>query len=161
VGSFPRKRRRGGVYPTATDSCNSLDRIDRPVRYGRQSWPTPQLTWRALDERTVEVATSVQNEQIVLRLVFNEAGEIAQTIAERPRLEGGDATTTRIGEYADYQQFGRVRCPPAPRSVGSPGRVRSSGGAGRSPGWIPILSLNRQERRSRMSGPCLGIVDHA
>jgi hypothetical protein len=71
----------------------------------------PQLTWREVDEQTVEVATSVQNERIAVRLVFNEAGEIAQTIAERPRLEAGNATTLWIGEYSDYQQFDRVRLP--------------------------------------------------
>ena len=71
----------------------------------------PQLTWREVDGQTVEVATSVQNERIAVRLVFNEAGEIAQTIAERPRLEAGNATTTWIGEYSDYQPFDRVRVP--------------------------------------------------
>jgi hypothetical protein len=70
-----------------------------------------QLTWRGVNEQTVEVATSVKNEQIAVRLVFNEAGDIAQTIAERPRLEAGNAITTWIGEYADYRQFGRVRLP--------------------------------------------------
>ncbi len=71
----------------------------------------PQLTWREVDEQTVEVATSVQNEQIAVRLRFNEAGEIAETIAKRPRLEAGNATTTWIGEYADYQQLDGVRLP--------------------------------------------------
>ena len=70
-----------------------------------------QLTWRVVDEQTVEVATSVQNEQIAVRLVFNEAQDIAQTIADRPRLEAGNATTTWIGEYADYQQFNGTRLP--------------------------------------------------
>jgi hypothetical protein len=53
----------------------------------------------------------VQNERIAVRLVFNEEGEIAQTIAERPRLEAGNATTLWIGEYSDYRQFDRVRLP--------------------------------------------------
>ena len=70
-----------------------------------------QLTWRAVDVQTVEVATSVQDERIAVRLLFNEAGDIAQTIAERPRLEAGNATTTWIGEYADYQQFNGARLP--------------------------------------------------
>ena len=71
----------------------------------------PQLTWREVGEQTVEIATSVKNERIAVRLVFNEAGEIAQTVAERPRLEAGNATTTWIGEYSDYQRFDGVRLP--------------------------------------------------
>jgi hypothetical protein len=59
----------------------------------------------------VEVSTRVDNEQIAVRLVFNDAGDVAQTIAERPRLQAGNATTTWIGEYFDYQQLGRVRLP--------------------------------------------------
>jgi hypothetical protein len=70
-----------------------------------------QLSWREIDEHTVEVATSVHNRRIAVRLVFNDAGEIAQTIADRPRLEAANATTTWIGEYADYQQFDRVCLP--------------------------------------------------
>jgi hypothetical protein len=69
------------------------------------------LSWREVDEQTVEVGTSVHDEQIAVRLVFNDAGEIAQTIADRPRSEAGDATTTWIGEYTDYQQLDRVRLP--------------------------------------------------
>lgn len=70
-----------------------------------------QLTWREVEEHTVEVSTSVHDQQIAVRLVFNDAGEIAQTIAERPRIEAGNATTTWIGQYADYQQLDRVRLP--------------------------------------------------
>lgn len=71
----------------------------------------PHLTWRAVDDRTVEVATSTHDEQIALQLVFNHAGDIAQTIAQRPRLEAGSTPTTWIGEYAEYKQFDRVRLP--------------------------------------------------
>jgi hypothetical protein len=70
-----------------------------------------QLSWRGVDEHTVEVGTSVHNEQITVRLIFNDAGEIAQTIAERPRIEAGNATTRWIGQYADYQQLDGVRLP--------------------------------------------------
>ena len=72
----------------------------------------PQLIWREVDEQTVEVATSVHNEQIAVRLVFNEAGDITQTVAERPRLEAGNASTTWIGEYADYRELDQVRLLP-------------------------------------------------
>lgn len=66
----------------------------------------PRLRWRDVDERTVEVSTSVQSEQITVRMIFNERGEIAKTVAERPRLEVGNAVTGWIGEYGDYERLG-------------------------------------------------------
>lgn len=71
----------------------------------------PELEWRELDGRSVEVATRVRGQRVAVRLVFNEAGEIAQTIAQRPRLEAGDAITPWVGVYSDYQDFGGVRAP--------------------------------------------------
>ena len=70
-----------------------------------------QLSWREVDGQTVELATRVDDEPIAVRLVFNDAGDIVQTIAERPRLEAGNATTTWIGEYADYQRLDGIRLP--------------------------------------------------
>jgi hypothetical protein len=71
----------------------------------------PQLEWRELDERSVEVATRVREERVAVRMVFNEAGEIAQTIAQRPRLEAGNAITPWVGVYSDYQDLGGLRVP--------------------------------------------------
>lgn len=71
----------------------------------------PQLTWQEIDERNVELATSVQGEQIAVRLTFNEAGEITQTVAERPRLEAGNAITRWIGGFTDYERLGGVLVP--------------------------------------------------
>lgn len=70
-----------------------------------------QLTWHELDERTVEVATEVQGERISVRLTFNITGEIAQTVAERPRLEADNAVTRWIGEYAEYERLEGVLVP--------------------------------------------------
>jgi len=70
-----------------------------------------QLEWREVDSQTVEVATRVDAERIAVRLLFNEDGEIAQSTAERPRLEAGNALTPWIGEYSNYQEVGGVRVP--------------------------------------------------
>jgi hypothetical protein len=70
-----------------------------------------QLEWRALGEHGVEVATLVAGERLALRLRFNEAGEITQTVAARPRLEAGGEVTRWIGEYRDYTSFGGIRIP--------------------------------------------------
>jgi hypothetical protein len=71
----------------------------------------PQLEWRELDERTVELATPVAGERIAVRLTFNEAGEITQTVAQRPRLESGNALTPWIGDVAEYRDLGGARLP--------------------------------------------------
>jgi hypothetical protein len=71
----------------------------------------PTLEWRQREERTVELATSAGGERIAVELLFNDAGEIAQTIARRPRLEAGNVATPWIGTYHDYRELGGVRVP--------------------------------------------------
>lgn len=71
----------------------------------------PQLEWRELDPGTVEVATTVDGERVAVRLAFNEKGEIAQTVAERPRMEADNAITRWVGEYGDYREMGGVMVP--------------------------------------------------
>ena len=70
-----------------------------------------QLEWNEIDRQTVEVATTVGTERIAVRLLFNEEGEITQTVAERPRLEAGNAITRWVGEYGDYRVLGGVVVP--------------------------------------------------
>lgn len=70
-----------------------------------------ELEWRELDQRTAEVAARVADERIAVRLIFNDAGEITQTIAQRPRVEAGDTITPWIGTYRDYESFGGVHIP--------------------------------------------------
>jgi hypothetical protein len=71
----------------------------------------PELEWRKLDGRIVEVATRVAQERIAVRLVFDEAGEIVQTVAKRPRVEAGHMVAPWIGDYRDYRDFDGVRVP--------------------------------------------------
>jgi hypothetical protein len=72
-----------------------------------------ELEWREVDERTVEVATSVAGERVAVLLHFDAAGDIVAASAEdRPRAVGKRAVATPFaGEYGDYQVFGRVRVP--------------------------------------------------
>jgi len=80
----------------------------------------PQLEWRELDQRAVEVATSVRSDRIAVRLVFNEEGEITQAIAERPRMEAGNAIMRWVGEYTAYQELGGVVVPWNPAGAAPP-----------------------------------------
>jgi hypothetical protein len=43
--------------------------------------------------------------------MFNEAGEITQTVAARPWLEAGGEVTRWIGEYRHHTSFGGIRMP--------------------------------------------------
>jgi len=70
-----------------------------------------QLQWQQLDPRTVEVAALVADEPVAVKLIFDEAGNIAQTVALRPRAESGNALTPWIGEYRDYEAFGGIILP--------------------------------------------------
>jgi hypothetical protein len=71
----------------------------------------PELEWRELDDRTVEVATNAVGERIAVQLIFNEEDEIAQTIARRPRAEAGNSVAPWIGSYDDYRELAGVRVP--------------------------------------------------
>jgi len=70
-----------------------------------------QLEWRQLDDRCVEVATRVRDQPVAVRLRFNDAGEVAQTFAERPRAEAGNVATPWVGEFHDYREVGGARVP--------------------------------------------------
>ena len=71
----------------------------------------PSLEWIELDRRTAEVATRVGRDRIGVRLLFDDAGEITRTVAERPRVEAENAITRWVGEYRDYRDFGGVVVP--------------------------------------------------
>jgi hypothetical protein len=69
-----------------------------------------QLEWREINERAVNVSTTVSDPQVAVQLIFDH-GDVVQTMAERPRLEAGGALTRWVGEYGDYRSFGGIRMP--------------------------------------------------
>lgn len=71
----------------------------------------PELEWAEVGEGRVEVASDVGGERVAVRLRFNDAGEIAETYAERPRAEAQNTVTPWIGEYSDYKAFGEIIVP--------------------------------------------------
>ncbi len=70
-----------------------------------------ELQWRQFEDRVVEVGTSVGAQRAAVQLHFNEQGEIARTVAERPRAEAGNARTAWVGEFSDYRDFGGALVP--------------------------------------------------
>lgn len=75
--------------------------------------PNPELEWRELDARTVEVGTSVGAAKVAVRLEFDAAGDIVSAFSDgRPHPEG-NATVPRPwgGVYSDYQVIDGIRLP--------------------------------------------------
>jgi len=71
----------------------------------------PQLEWRQLENRSVEVATRVRGRRLAMRLRFNDKREIAQTFAERPRAESVNLAVPWVGEFHDYRKLGGALIP--------------------------------------------------
>jgi hypothetical protein len=65
------------------------------------------LSWNGVSWRTgsAEVATRVRGRRLAVLLRFNDAGEIAQTFAERPRAETGHVTTPWVGEFTTTESY--------------------------------------------------------
>ena len=72
-----------------------------------------RLSWRELDDESIEVATSVRSVRAAVTLSFDRAGDIVRASAsQRPRQEnGGVVERPWSGEFGDYQVVGGVRMP--------------------------------------------------
>lgn len=104
------------------------------------------LSWRQIDERTVEVAAPSAGGKAAMRFYFDAAGDIVRMEADdRPmsRPDGSAAPTPWHGIYGEYRQFGRYRIP----SYGEVGWVLPEGlftyWRGRVTGYEPAVALSR------------------
>ena len=72
-----------------------------------------ELSWRAVDESTVEVTTLADRQRVVALLHFDASGDIVAASAEaRPRGVGSDVVDTPIhGVYGEYREFDGARLP--------------------------------------------------
>ena len=72
-----------------------------------------ELEWRQVDDRAVEVATTVGHEHPTVRIEFHENGDIVRCLAEsRPRdVDGGSVPTRWGGELSEYRTLGGIRLP--------------------------------------------------
>ena len=73
----------------------------------------PELEWREVDSRTVEVATGAGGSRVAVLLQFDDAGDVVAASAEnRPRAVGKRSIETRwAGDFGGYQLLGDVRVP--------------------------------------------------
>lgn len=71
------------------------------------------LTWRQVDERTVEVALQTEGGPARVRLGFDADGDVVSMEADdRPRAVGDQNIATRwIGRFSGYARFGNYRLP--------------------------------------------------
>ena len=72
-----------------------------------------ELQWREMDERTVEVATSVAGPRLAVLLRFDDAGDVVvASCDDRPRAVGRSSIETPwAGEFSEYRVLGGVRVP--------------------------------------------------
>jgi Family of unknown function (DUF6544) len=73
----------------------------------------PDLEWRTLDQRRVEVATLVGQSRVNLIMSFNPAGDVEGCLAHaRPRDVGGRSVPTGWGGlFSNYASFDGLRMP--------------------------------------------------
>jgi hypothetical protein len=73
----------------------------------------PELEWRELDDRSVEVATQVGAERTCVTLLFDRAGDVVRaSAARRPRKVGKTWVPTGWGgDFGSYAVLGGVRIP--------------------------------------------------
>ena len=73
----------------------------------------PELRWREVDDRAIEVSTAVNGEHPTVRIEFDQAGEVTRCVADaRPREVDGDSILTRWGgEMSEVRTLGGMRMP--------------------------------------------------
>lgn len=73
----------------------------------------PELEWREIGERTLEVATPVGGRRLVVAMELDGAGDIVRTSSEMRSLKLGKAwvTVPWSGAFGEYAVLGGVRVP--------------------------------------------------
>jgi hypothetical protein len=72
----------------------------------------PELSWRELEDDSIEVSTLVGGKAASVRLTLDDAGLIRSASGLRPRLAGRTSVETPfVGRFGDYVEFGGIRVP--------------------------------------------------
>lgn len=69
------------------------------------------LRWHESDEDCVEVSTDTGGGRAVVRLRFDDHGDLVATSADRPRLEAGGELTAWSGRFGGHVTLGGMRIP--------------------------------------------------
>jgi len=107
-----------GLLPVTSSRGPDTDRAEA-IRYLAElpwvphaiAW-NPELSWRELDDGSVEVSTLVAGRPVSVRLSFSDEGLISSASGIRPRLAGKAAVETAfVGSFSDYVELGGIRVP--------------------------------------------------
>jgi uncharacterized protein DUF6544 len=72
----------------------------------------PELSWRELEDGSVEVSTLVGGRSASVRFALDDAGLIRTASGIRPRLAGRTSVDTPfVGRFGDYVELGGIRVP--------------------------------------------------
>ncbi|HEY6638276.1 MAG TPA: DUF6544 family protein [Solirubrobacterales bacterium] len=107
-----------GLIPATRSTGPDTDRAEAMRYLAELPWvpqaigSNPELSWRELEDGSVEVSTLVGGRAASVRLTIDDAGLIQSASGIRPRLAGrASEDTPFLGTFGDYVELGGVRVP--------------------------------------------------
>jgi hypothetical protein len=107
-----------GLVPAVRSKGPETDRAEAMRYLAELPWvphaigANPELSWRQLDDDSVEVSTLVAARAASVRLSLDDAGLIRSASAMRPRLAGRTSVDTPwVGRFGDYVEIDGIRVP--------------------------------------------------
>jgi hypothetical protein len=107
-----------GLVPAVRSTGADTDRAEAMRYLAELPWvpfafdSNPVLSWRELEDGSVEVSTPIDGRIAGVQLSLDDAGLIRSASALRPRLAGGTAVETPwVATFGDYVELGGIRVP--------------------------------------------------
>lgn len=107
-----------GLVPVTRSSGAETDRAEAMRYLAELPWmphaiaSNPELSWRELEDGSVEVSTAIGGRLASVVLTLDDAGLIRTASGMRPRLAGKRAIETPFtGTFGDYVDLGGIRVP--------------------------------------------------
>jgi Family of unknown function (DUF6544) len=107
-----------GLVPSTRSTGPETDRAEAMRYLAELPWvphameSNPELSWRELEDGSVEVSTLVGGRAASVRLTLDDAGLIRSASGLRPRLAGRTSVETPfLGRFGEYVELGGIRVP--------------------------------------------------
>jgi hypothetical protein len=107
-----------GLIPATRSTGPETDRGEAMRYLAELPWvpqaigSNPELSWRELEDGSVEVSTLVGGKAASVRLALDDAGLIRSASGLRPRLAGKTSVETPFaGSFGDYVELDGIRVP--------------------------------------------------